>query len=89
MCGVFDRAWHDRPAAGLVWHMWWLAVCGFTFSLGTAIARSFMRDVRRTIPAAEVEAQHRRWLETTAAALPIPRQLEMTPENEGLAKWQG
>jgi cytochrome o ubiquinol oxidase subunit 1 len=89
MCGVLIGLGMTACFTGLVWHMWWLAVCGFAFSLGTAIARSFMRDVRRIIPAAEVEAQHRRWLETTTAALPIPRHLEMTPENEGLAKWQG
>ena len=74
---------------GLVWHIWWLAIFGFAVSLVTLIARSFMRDVQRTIPAAEVEAQHRRWLEKAAAAVPVSRQLELSPHNDGMAKWQG
>jgi cytochrome o ubiquinol oxidase subunit 1 len=89
MCGVLNGLGMTACFMGLVWHIWWLAACGLAFSVGTAVARSFMRDVHRTIPAAEVEAEHRRWLETAAAALPIPRHLEMTPDNEGLAKWQG
>jgi cytochrome o ubiquinol oxidase subunit 1 len=54
-------------------------------ALGTVITRSFMRDVERTIPAADVAAQDRRWLDRVEAAVPIPRQLELTAANEGLA----
>ena len=53
----------------------------------TVIVRSFMRDMMRTIPAAEVEAVDRRWLEQAQAARPVPRELEMTDRNEGLAQW--
>jgi cytochrome o ubiquinol oxidase subunit 1 len=89
LCGLLIGLGMTSCFMGLVWHIWWLAACGLAGSVGTAVARSFMRDVRRTIPAAEVEAQHRRWLEAAAAAMPVPRQREMTPENEGLAEWQG
>jgi cytochrome o ubiquinol oxidase subunit 1 len=71
---------------GLVWYIWWLAFLGFSLAIGTVIARSFVRETKRIIPAAEVEASDRRWLETAAAAKPIPRRLELTPANEGLAE---
>jgi cytochrome o ubiquinol oxidase subunit I len=86
MCGVLVGLATTASFFGLVWHIWWLAFCGFALAVGTAIARSFMRDVRRTIQAAEVEAHDRRWLEMAAVALPVPRQMELTPENEGLAE---
>jgi cytochrome o ubiquinol oxidase subunit I len=88
MCGVLIGFGMTACSMGLVWHIWWLAFGGLALSVGTVVARSFMRDVYRTIPAAEVEAEDRRWLEAVASAVPIPRQLEMTQENEGLAKWQ-
>ena len=88
MCGVLIGFGMTACFMGLVWHIWWLAFGGLALSVGTVVARSFMRDVNRTIPAAEVEAEDRRWLEAVASAMPIPRQLEVTQENEGLAKWQ-
>ncbi len=89
MCGVLVGFGMTACFMGLVWHIWWLALGGLALSVGTDVARSFMRDVHRIIPAADVEAHDRRWLEAAAAASPIPRQLEMTPANEGLAEWQG
>ncbi|HTJ89986.1 MAG TPA: cbb3-type cytochrome c oxidase subunit I [Acidocella sp.] len=86
MCGVVVGLATTACFFGLVWHMWWLAFAGFAVTVGTVIARSFMRDVTEIIPAAEVEAHHRHWLEMATASLPIPRPLELTPENEGLAK---
>ena len=85
MCGVLVGLAMTACFMGLVWHIWWLAFIGFATALATAISRSFMRDVHRIIPAAEVEAHDRRWLERAAAALPILRHLELTPDNEGLA----
>jgi cytochrome o ubiquinol oxidase subunit 1 len=85
MCGVLVGLSMTACFFGLVWHIWWLSVFGFVVALGTVIARSFMRDVNRIIPAAKVAAQDRRWLERVGAAVPIPRQLELTPDNEGLA----
>ena len=85
MCGVLIGLGMTACFFGLVWHIWWLAVFGLVVALGTVIARSFMRDVERTIPAADVAAQDRRWLDRVEAAVPIPRQLELTAANEGLA----
>ena len=55
--------------------------------VATVIVRSFMRDVTRIVPAATVEAVDRRWLAQANAAAPVPRELEQTERNEGLAQW--
>jgi len=73
-------------AFGLVWHMWWLATLGVVTIVATVIARSFVRDVRRTIPAAEVERVERSWLHAVAEAKAIPREIETTSANQGLAE---
>ncbi|HEY5338328.1 MAG TPA: cbb3-type cytochrome c oxidase subunit I, partial [Rhizomicrobium sp.] len=73
-------------AFGLVWHMWWLVILGVVVIVATVIARSFVRDVQRTIPAAEVERIERSWLRAVAEAKPIPREIETTPANQGLAE---
>jgi cytochrome o ubiquinol oxidase subunit 1 len=71
---------------GLVWHIWWLVIAGVTGVWGAVIVRSFARDVNRTIPAAEVERIESRWLCAVTETVPIPRQLETTGANRGLAK---
>ena len=48
-------------AFALVWHMWWLVILGIVAIVATVIARSFVRDVTRTIPAEEVEHIQQRW----------------------------
>jgi len=73
-------------AFGLVWHIWWLAITGVLVIMATAIARSFSRDTHRIIPAAEIERTERRWLRAVAEAPAIPREVEMTPANHGLAE---
>jgi cytochrome o ubiquinol oxidase subunit 1 len=73
-------------AFGLVWHIWWLAMVGALAIVAAVIARSFVRDVKRIIPAAEVEQIEARWLNTVAAATAIPRELETTSANQGLAE---
>ena len=70
----------------LVWHMWWLAALGAVVILGAVIARSFARDVDRTIPAAVVEAANQRWLAAVCATPSIPREVETTSANRGLAE---
>lgn len=73
-------------AFALVWHMWWLAIIGTVLIAGTVIVRSFARDTRRIIKASEVEATERRWLEAVHNAAAIPREIEMTQANRGLAQ---
>ena len=58
-------------AFGLVWHMWWLAIVGILRVIATLIARSFVRDTHRIIPAAEVEHIDRAWRTTLAAVRAI------------------
>jgi cytochrome o ubiquinol oxidase subunit 1 len=80
--GVFGAA----AAFGLVWHIWWLAILGVLAIVGTVIARGFARDIHRIIPAAEIAWTDAIWLHAVADATPIPRQLETTPANRGLAE---
>ena len=70
----------------LVWHMWWLAALGLLVVIGAVIARSFTRDVERTIPAATVEAAHQRWLAAVHTTPAIPREVETTRANHGVAE---
>ena len=70
----------------LVWHMWWLAALGLLVVIGAVIARSFARDVERTIPAATVEAAHQRWLAAVHTTPAIPREVETTRANHGVAE---
>ncbi|MCJ2065399.1 cbb3-type cytochrome c oxidase subunit I [Methylobacterium sp. J-088] len=71
---------------GLVWHIWWMTILGFAAVWITVIGRSFVRDTHRVISAAEVEATDRAWLAQVSGAHPIPRQLEESPKNFGLAE---
>jgi cytochrome o ubiquinol oxidase subunit 1 len=73
-------------AFGLVWQIGWLAIAGAALMAGWLVARSFVRDTERTIPAAEVEATERRWHAALRAARPAPRQQETEPCNQGLAE---
>ena len=73
-------------AFALVWHVWWLAVLCIVGIVATVIARSFSRDVHRTLPAAEVSRIEARWHRAIADARPIPREIEMTSANQGLAE---
>ncbi len=71
---------------GLVWHMWWLAALSLAGVAAALIARSFVRDTERVIPAAEVEAIERRWLSAVHENRPIPRLIERTSANRGVAE---
>jgi cytochrome o ubiquinol oxidase subunit 1 len=86
-CGVIIGIAAAACGFGLVWRIWWLAALSLAITIGTVILRSFMRDVTKIIPAATVEAADRRWLAQANAAEPIPRQLEQSERNEGLAQW--
>ncbi|USI72785.1 cbb3-type cytochrome c oxidase subunit I [Sphingomonas morindae] len=70
----------------LVWYMWWLAAVGAVAMVVTVIARSFVRDTERTITAEEIERTERAWLAEVARARPIPREIENSTANQGLAK---
>jgi len=86
-CGVIIGLASAVCSFGLIWRIWWMAALFLAVAIATAIARSFMRDVTRIIPAATVEAVDHRWLAQAHAARPIPRQLEQSERNEGLAEW--
>ncbi len=71
---------------GLVWHIWWLAVVGVLAIWGAVIARSFVRDRVRVIPAEDVKQTEERWLRALAAATRVARDEEVSQANEGLAE---
>ena len=63
-----------------------MAILGLVAIWAAVIARSFVRDTRRTIPAAEVRATDRLWLTAAAATSAVPRRVEETTANHGLAE---
>ncbi|MFZ0256409.1 MAG: cbb3-type cytochrome c oxidase subunit I [Gammaproteobacteria bacterium] len=73
-------------AFGLVWYMWWLAILGMLVTWGAVIARSFVRETTKIIPADKVEETDRRWLQAVAKARPVSRDDELEPANRGLAE---
>lgn len=70
----------------LVWYMWWLAILSFLTIVATVITRSFARDIERVIPSDEVARTNDAWLEAVARTRPVPRELETSPANHGLAQ---
>jgi cytochrome o ubiquinol oxidase subunit 1 len=72
-------------AFGLVWHIWWLVILAALGVFATLIRRGFARELTRTIPAAEVRAEHERWLALVRATTPVTRAAEQQPVNQGLA----
>jgi len=86
MTGPLIGAVGAATAFGLVWHMWWLVIIGVLAIIAAVIARSFARDVRRIIPADEIGRTERSWLRAVAEATPIPREIEMTSANQGMAE---
>ena len=84
-CGVVFGIAMALACFGLVWHIWLLAASFGLITCMAGLARSFMRDLHEIIPAAEVEANDRRWLAIAGTATPTSRVLEHTPANEGLA----
>ena len=71
---------------GLVWHMWWLAAVGLAAAISSLILRSFDRRTERVISGEEVTAIEHRWHDALRAATAIPRQVETTSRNQGLAE---
>ena len=85
-CGVIIGIAAAVCCFGLVWRIWWMAVLFGFLVVATVIVRSFMRNVTKTISAAEVEAADRSWLAKAHAARPIPREQEQSGLNQGRAK---
>jgi len=75
-------------AFGLVWHIWWLVIVAMLVIIGAVIARGFVTDSERVIPAEEVRRQEVAWLGTVRRTPPVPRDKETAESNEGLAEVQ-
>ncbi|MCL3883136.1 cbb3-type cytochrome c oxidase subunit I [Marivita sp. GX14005] len=69
----------------MVWWIWWLAALGALAIIGGLIARAFVTDTTRTIPAAQVKRDHMAFLSRVRRARPVDRDKETAPANMGLA----
>ncbi|TNE34397.1 MAG: hypothetical protein EP348_11005 [Alphaproteobacteria bacterium] len=69
----------------LIWYIWWLAILSLLAMAVAFIARSFRTDLTETIPAAEIEKEHRAWLDAVAKTPPVTRAAEDAAENQGRA----
>jgi cytochrome o ubiquinol oxidase subunit 1 len=72
-------------AFGLVWYMWWLVSLSLLVVIAAMVARSFVRDDTRTIPAEEIRDRHMAWIEAARAAPRTTRADESSPRNTGRA----
>lgn len=70
----------------LVWHIWWLVGVAFLTMWGAVIARSFVTQTERVIPASDVRATHEAWLQSVRQAAATPREQEDTTSNVGRAQ---
>jgi len=70
---------------GLTWHIWWLTVVSLTVIVAAMVARSFVRETHRTVPAAEVEARWNAWRTLADASPRIRRRDEQRQANRGHA----
>ena len=70
----------------LVWHIWWLAAFALLVVIATTIARSFVLDTKRVIPASEVRIAHEAWLRRVHMEPEVSRDDENAAANHGLAE---
>lgn len=69
----------------LVWYVWWLAIASLLAMVLIFIARTFMRETSRIIPASVVARDHLAWLAQVNEARAVTRTEETEPTNLGLA----
>ena len=70
----------------MIWHIWWLALVSFAFMAVSFIGRALRGDRHPVnIPAAQVEAEHKAWLEKVRSITPVTREQEMSQTNLGVA----
>ena len=75
-------------AFGLVWHIGWAAAVGLFAVWITVVARSFVRDTHRSIPAQQVRTDYEANALAATQAEAVTRDSETTPLNVGLAQVQ-
>ncbi|RYH04464.1 cytochrome ubiquinol oxidase subunit I [Salipiger sp. IMCC34102] len=69
----------------VTWWVWWLAGVSLAVIAGAVIARAFVQDTTRTIPAREVEAAHQKVLQQARQIRAVDRDDEIAPANLGHA----
>ncbi|MFC2967303.1 cbb3-type cytochrome c oxidase subunit I [Acidimangrovimonas pyrenivorans] len=83
--GVIMAVFGTALGFGLVWYMWWLALLSVAVIAVAVIARGFVEDPGVIIPAAQVEAEHKAWLEQVRKTPAITRAQEGAKTNYGVA----
>ena len=83
--GVFLCIGTTVLGLALVFYIWWLAIASFVAMTLVFIVRSFRVSSSHVIPAAEIAAAHRHWLDQVRAAAPVTRLEETHSANRGLA----
>ncbi|HWG77779.1 MAG TPA: cbb3-type cytochrome c oxidase subunit I [Steroidobacteraceae bacterium] len=73
-------------AFGLTWHIWWLVLAATLALIGAMIVRGFARDLEKSIPAWQVQAEQEAWLQSVAATASVTRAQEASAANRGLAR---
>ncbi|KAA0969069.1 cytochrome ubiquinol oxidase subunit I [Aureimonas fodinaquatilis] len=72
-------------AFALVWHIWWLVIVSFIGLWAVVIARSFVTNTMKIIPASLLKAENEAFLAAIRDAVGVNRDLEMSPQNRGKA----
>ncbi|MEX6505257.1 cbb3-type cytochrome c oxidase subunit I [Jiella sp. M17.18] len=73
-------------AFGLTWYIWWMVAAGIGIMMLSVIARSFVKDTKKVIPAWKVKKEHERWLRAVHETPVVSRDYEVSPANRGLAE---
>ncbi len=84
--GVIMAVFGTAFGFGMIWYMWWLAVVSFAVMAVAFIVRALRGDrAAITIPAAQVEAEHKAWLAQVRTVTPVTRERELEHANHGVA----
>ncbi|WP_241560094.1 cbb3-type cytochrome c oxidase subunit I [Solirhodobacter olei] len=84
--GVIMAVFGTGFGFGMIWYMWWLAIVCFAVMAVAFVGRALRGDRAAVIiPAAQVEAEHRAWLERVRKLAPITREHEQDGTNYGVA----
>jgi len=71
---------------GLIFHLWWLVLACLAALLAATVLFTFGPPREQVLPAAEIAAEHRRWLNGIERMQPVGRDDEFSTANRGLAK---
>ena len=83
--GLIVAVFGTTLGLALTFWIWWLAILSVLVLGAAAIGLGFVGEKRVVVPAAEVEREHARWLALARQVPVVPRELETSEQNRGLA----